>query len=191
MKNFKNVVLAVSAVCSFAASAQTLPAGLPTPPEVNVVCAQAAENYGKIFAYLMSVSIYEHETLVPLIRGVTDHAQWDYAVGEYLGANRQVQSFLKACFVSAGFSVPADFCTGNYTPSAMTPAQLASWIDALDISQGDLTIQGFASIPAPPANFKAPDALQAFYTNTMGEFCTIYEYALHPVEVSGLKFPKF
>jgi hypothetical protein len=168
-----------------------LPAGLPTAPNVNVVCAQAAENYGKIFSYLTAVGSYEHETLVPLLGASTDHAQWDYAIGEYLGANRQVLTFLKACFVSAGISVPADFCSGNYTPASSTALAIAQSIDALDISQGALTIQGFSSIPAPPQGFDPKAALQSFYTNTMGAFCTNYEYALHPVDISGLKFPKF
>ena len=62
-------------------------------------------------------------------------------------------------------------------------------LEAFDADEGLSAIQGFFSIPAPPANFNPTAALNNFFTITEGSVCLLHPYLVHPIIVKGLKPP--
>src|SRR5271168_1395117 len=123
----------------------------PTPPVVppSYVCASGALNYGAIASYLNNGNIYKSTVLAPAISAATTFPEFEYYLSQALALDQQQMAFLKTCkFDLTPFCQP-----GNEVLSETTPAKVASSLLALDADEGLITIQGFFSIPAAPADF--------------------------------------
>jgi len=176
----------LAAVCVSPIQAQHV---TPTPPVVppSYVCASGAQNFGVIVGYLNNGNIYKSTVLAPAISATTTYPEFEYYLAQALALDQQQMDFLKSC----GFN-RSPFCQpGTEVLSSTTPAEVASLLMALDADEGLVTIQGFFSIPAPPANFNPTEALNNFYTVTEGAYCQLHPYTVHPDVVIGLKPPKF
>jgi hypothetical protein len=161
----------------------------PTPPVVPpaYVCVSGAQNFGAIASYLNNGNIYKSSVLAPAISGATTFPEFEYYLAQALALDQQQMDFLKSC----NFSV-APFCQpGKEELSDTTPAVIASSLLAFDADEGLIAIQGFFSIPPPPADFSPTLALNNFYTVTEGAYCLLHPYTVHPNVVKGLKPPKF
>lgn len=171
-------------------SSQSLHAQQPTPAPLTVppasACASGAQNYGVIASYLNNGNVYKSAILAPAISASTTYPEFEYYLGQALALDQQQMDFLKSC----KFSV-APFCQpGTEKLAETTPAEVASRLQAYDADEGLRAIQGFFSIPTPPANFNPKDALNNFFGITEGSYCLFHPYVVHPVVVKGLKPPK-
>jgi hypothetical protein len=160
------------------------PIPITVPPAS--VCASGAQNYGAIASYLNNGNFYKSSVLAPAISASTTYPEFEYYLGQALALDQQQMDFLKSC----KFSV-APFCQpGTETLGATTPAEVGSLLQAFDADEGLSAIQGFFSIPTPPANFNPSQALNNFFVITEGSYCLFHPYSVHPMVVRGLKPPK-
>ncbi|AXC10558.1 hypothetical protein ACPOL_1210 [Acidisarcina polymorpha] len=74
-------------------------------------------------------------------------------------------------------------------PASISTSDLALAILAYDAAEGGSQIQGFFSVPAPKIPINPVAALNAYYTNVAGAYCTFYAYGVHPIAVRGLNAP--
>ncbi len=171
-------------------SAWPLHAQLIAPIPITVppasICASGAQNYGAIASYLNNSNLYKSTVLAPAISASTTYPEFEYYLGQALALDQQQMAFLKLCH----FSVPPFCQPGTETLADTTPAEVASLLQAFDADQGLSTIQGFFSIPTPPANFNPTQALNDFFVITEGSYCLFHPYLVHPAVVKGLKPPK-
>lgn len=178
--------IAVVLVFSWSVRAQTLnPIPLTIPPAA--ACVSGAHNYGVIASYLNNGNIYKSEVLAPAISASTTFPEFEYYLGQALALDQQQLTFLKACNIN----VTPSCQPGTETLGATTPAEVASLLQAFDADEGLSAIQGFFSIPSPPANFNPTQALHNFFIITEGSVCLFHPYSVHPSVVKGLKAPTF
>jgi len=160
------------------------PIPLTVPPAF--VCASGAQNYGAIASYLNNGNLYKSTVLAPAISKSTTYPEFEYYLGQALAIQQQQLDFLNACNMGT-----TPFCQpGTEKLADTTPAEVASLLEALDADEGLTAIQGFFSIPAPPANFSPTAALNNFFAITEGGVCLLHPYLVHPAVVKGLKPPK-
>jgi hypothetical protein len=160
------------------------PVPITVPPAS--ACASGAQNYGVIVSYLNNGNLYKSTVLAPAISASKEYPEFEYYLGQELALDQQQMDFLKSCH----FSVPPFCQPGTEALADTTPAEVASLLQAFDADQGLSTIQGFFSIPAPPANFNPSQALNNFFVITEGSYCLLHPYSVHPGVVKGLKPPK-
>jgi hypothetical protein len=171
--------------------AAVLPVSLPVPPNVNVSCVQAAIQYKAIEAYIYGVHSYEEQVVLPALALVTNHDQYDFWMGQYLASNKALSGFLKSCFTNANVAIPwtckpIDPASPGLTP--VTPAVLSSRLLAQDIDGTEIDLNPLYTQSVTEAGVIS--AFQAAYTTTIGAYCTWYPYAIHPVDITGLKIPQ-
>ena len=161
----------------------------PAPPVVppSYVCASGAQNYGVIVSYLNNGNIYKSAVVAPAISAATTFPEFEYYLAQALALEQQQLAFLKTC----GFSLPPFCQPGKEDLADTTATEVASSLQAFDADEGLIAIQGFFSIPTPPADFNPTQALNNFYTVTEGAYCLLHPYTVHPSVVKGLKPPKF
>jgi hypothetical protein len=157
---------------------------LTVPPAT--ACATGAQNYGVIVSYLNNGNIYKSSVLGPAISNSTTYPEFEYYLGQALAIEEQQLDFLNSCQLGT-----TPFCQpGTEKLADTTPAEVASMLEAFDADEGLIAIQGFFSIPSPPANFSPTAALSNFFTVTEGGVCLLHPYLVHPAVVKGLKPPK-
>ena len=178
--------IALTLVFSWSVRAQILsPLPLTVPPAA--ACAKGAQNYGVIVSYLNNGNVYKSAVLAPAISASTTYPEFEYYLGQALALDQQQLTFLKACNINL-----APYCQpGSEKLAETTPAEVGSLIQAFDADEGLSAIQGFFSIPAPPADFNATQALNQFFIITEGAVCLFHPYSVHPIVVKGLKAPTF
>ena len=176
---------ALALLWSWSLHAQLIPIPLTLPPAT--ACASGAQNFGVISSYLNNGNIYKSTVLAPAISASTTYPEFEYYLGQALALDQQQIEFLKSCkFEGPPFCQP-----GTETLAETTPAKVASLLQSLDADEGLIAIQGFFSIPTPPANFNPSQALQKFFVITEGSYCLLYPYSVNPAVVKGLPPPKF
>jgi hypothetical protein len=178
-------VIALALFSSWSLHAQLItPIPITVPPAS--ACASGAQNYGVIASYLNNSNLYKSTVLAPAISASKEYPEFEYYLGQELALDQQQMDFLKSC----NFSVPP-FCEpGTEKLADTTPAEVASLLRAFDADEGLSAIQGFFSIPTPPANFNPSQALSNFFVITEGSYCLFHPYSVHPAVVKGLKPPK-
>jgi hypothetical protein len=186
MKNKSGLLgTALALFLSWSLHAQSIPIPLTLPPAM--ACASGAQNYGVISSYLNNGNIYKSTVLAPAISASTTYPEFEYYLGQALTLDQQQIEFLKSCkFERAPFCQPR-----TETLAETTPAGVASLLQSADADEGLIAIQGFFSVPTPPANFNPSQALNDFFVITEGSYCLFYPYSVNPVVVKGLKPPKF
>lgn len=160
------------------------PVPLTVPP--TTLCVSGAQNYGAIASYLNNGNLYKSTVLAPAISKSTSYPEFEYYLGQALAIEQQQLDFLNACKLGATPTCQP----GTEMLASTTPAEVASLLEAFDADEGLIAIQGFFSIPTPPANFSPTAALRNFFTITEGGVCLLHPYLVHPVVVQGLKPPK-
>jgi hypothetical protein len=176
---------ALALFLSLSLHAQFMPLLPITVPPASA-CASGAQNYGVISSYLNNGNIYKSTVLAPAISASTTYPEFEYYLGQALALDQQQMGFLKSC----NFSL-APFCQpGTEKLGETTTTEVAFLLQAFDADEGLTTIQGFFSIPTPPANFNPTQALNDFYVITEGSYCLFHPYLAHPTVVKGLKPPK-
>jgi hypothetical protein len=161
----------------------------PTPPVVPPAsaCAQGAVNYGVIISYLNNGNVYKASVLAPAVSSSKTFAEFEYHLAKELSLDEQQLKFLHSCHLSA-----TPFCQpGTEVLAQTTTTEIGSRIIALDSEQGLSSIQGFFSVPAPQKSFEPVEAIRNFYTITLGSYCTLHPYIVHPDVVTGLEAPTF
>jgi hypothetical protein len=157
---------------------------LTVPPAS--ACASGAQNYGVIASYLNNGNIYKSAVLAPAISKAKTYPEFEYYLGLALTIEQQQLDFLNAC--QAGTT---PFCQPGIEKLAdTTPAEVAAMLESFDADEGLSAIQGFFSIPHPPADFSPTAALNNFFAITEGSVCLLHPYLVHPSVVKGLKPPK-
>jgi hypothetical protein len=157
------------------------PIPLTVPPAS--ACATDAQNFGVIASYLNNGNLYKSTVLAPAISKSTTYPEFEYYLGQALAVEQQQLDFLNACKLGT-----TPFCQpGTENLADTTPAEVASMLEAFDADEGLSAIQGFFSIPTPPANFNPTAALKNFFAITEGGVCLLHPYVVHPVVVKGLK----
>ncbi len=163
-----------------------LTAAIPLTVPPASACASGAQNFGVIASYLNNGNVYKSSVLAPAISKSTTYTEFEYYLGQALAVEQQQLDFLNACkFGTTPFCQP-----GTETLAETTPADVASMLEAFDADEGLTAIQGFFSIPAPPAHFSPAAALNNFFTITEGSACLLHPYLVHPIFIKGLKPPK-
>ncbi len=176
---------ALALVSSWSLHAQLITAVPLTVPPATV-CAPGALNFGAITSYLNNGNLYKSAVLAPAISASTTYPEFEYYLGQALALDQQQMDFLNACRLGE-----TPFCQpGTEKLAETTPADVASLLRAFDADEGLLSIQGFFSIPAPPANFNPTAALSNFFIITEGGICLLHPYLVHPFVVKGLKPPR-
>jgi hypothetical protein len=174
--------IALALVSPWSLRAQLITAIPLTVPPASV-CATGALNYGAITSYLNNGNLYKSTVLAPAISASTTYPEFEYYLGQALALDQQQIDFLNACHLGQ-----APFCQpGTETLADTTPAEVASLLRAFDGDEGLTAIQGFFSIPAPPAKFDPTAALNNFFIITEGGVCLLHPYLVHPIVVKGLR----
>jgi hypothetical protein len=177
--------VALALVSSWSLHAQLITAIPLTVPPASV-CAAGALNYGAISSYLNNGNVYKSSVLAPAISASTTYPEFEYYLGQALALDQQQLEFLSACHLGQ-----PPFCQpGTDRLADTTPAEVASLVRAFDADEGLSSIQGFFSIPAPPAKFDPNAALTNFFIITEGGVCLLHPYLVHPIGIIGLKAPK-
>lgn len=171
-------------VFSWTAHAQT-PNLIPLTVPPAAACASGAQNYGVIASYLNNGNVYKSAVLAPAISASTTYPEFEYYLGQALALDQQQLIFLTTC----NFNVTPSCQPGTEKLAATTPAEVASLLQAFDADEGLSAIQGFFSIPSPPANFNPTLALNNFFIITESAICLFHPYSVHPAVVKGLKAP--
>jgi len=169
----------------FPLHAQSIPAAPLTVPPATA-CASGAQNYGVIASYLNNGNIYKSAVLAPAIAKSKTYPEFEYYLGQAIAIEQQQLDFLNSCQMGT-----TPFCQpGTEKLADTTPAHVASLLEAFDADEGLSAIQGFFSVPPPPAGFSPTAALNNFFAITEGGVCLLHPYLVHPNIVKGLKPPK-